>query len=256
MEAKPPHFENRKQHLYIILCAFFLTNAILAEMIGTKLFSVEATLGLPPSDIRLFEDMPLSFNMTAGVVLWPFVFILTDIINEYFGKEGVKKISYITTGLIAYAFFMIWIAIQLSPSAYWLEVNGKDNAGNPFDIDYAFSAILGQGMNIIIASLFSFLVGQILDAYLFSYIKKKTGDKFLWLRSTGSTFVSQWIDSFLVLFLAFYFLPAPEKKWSLSLVFSVGIINYIYKLTMAVLLTPLIYLAHVLIDRYLGVKKA
>lgn len=248
--------ESRKQHLYIILCAFFLTNAILAEMIGTKLFSVEATLGLPPSDIMLFEDMPLSFNMTAGVVLWPFVFILTDIINEYFGKEGVKKISYITTGLIAYAFFMIWIAIRLSPSAYWLEVNSKDGSGNAFNIDYAFSAILGQGMNIIIASLFSFLVGQILDAYLFAYIKKKTGDKYLWLRSTGSTFISQWIDSFLVLFLAFYFLPVPEKKWSLNLVLSVGIINYIYKLTMAVLLTPLIYVAHVLIDRYLGVKKA
>jgi len=256
METNQFISQDKKQHLYIILSAFFLTNALIAEMIGTKLFSVEGTLGLPPAAISLFEDFPLSFNMTAGVVLWPFVFIITDIINEYFGKEGVKKISYITAGLISYAFFMIWIAIQLAPSTYWMEINNKDSVGNFFNVNYAFSAILGQGLNIIIASLFAFLVGQILDAYLFEYIKGKTGDKYLWLRSTGSTFFSQLIDSFLVLFVAFYLLPAPEKKWSMALVLSVGIINYIYKVTMAVLLTPLIYMAHTLIDRYLGVKKA
>ncbi|HVD96882.1 MAG TPA: queuosine precursor transporter [Cytophagaceae bacterium] len=256
METNQFISQDKKQHLYIILSAFFLTNALIAEMIGTKLFSVEGTLGLPPAAISLFEDFPLSFNMTAGVVLWPFVFIITDIINEYFGKEGVKKISYITSGLISYAFFMIWIAIQLAPSTYWMEINNKDSVGNFFNVNYAFSAILGQGLNIIIASLFAFLVGQILDAYLFEYIKGKTGDKYLWLRSTGSTFFSQLIDSFLVLFVAFYLLPAPEKKWSMALVLSVGIINYIYKVTMAVLLTPLIYMAHTLIDRYLGVKKA
>ncbi len=254
MEVKEKIQEGKKHHLYIILCAFFLTNALIAEMIGTKLFSVEATLGLPPANINLFEDFPMSFNMTAGVVLWPFVFIITDVINEYFGKEGVKKISYITAGLISYAFFMIWIAIHLSPSTFWMEINGKDLSGNAFNVDYAFSTILGQGLNIIVGSLFAFLVGQILDAYLFEFIKKKTGDKYLWLRSTGSTFISQLIDSFLVLLVAFYFMPAPDKKWSLALVFSVGIINYIYKLVMAVLLTPLIYVAHSVIDKYLGRK--
>lgn len=243
--------ESKKQYLYIVLCAFFLTNALVAEMIGTKLFSLEATLGLSPANINLFENFPMSFNMTAGVVLWPFVFILTDIINEYYGKEGVKKISYITAALIAYAFLMIWIAIHLSPSEYWLNINSKDHKGNPFSIDYAFSSILGQGLNIIVGSLFAFLVGQILDAYLFDIIKKKTGEKYLWLRATGSTLISQLIDSFVVLFIAFYFMPAADKKWSLALVFSVGIINYIYKLTMAVLLTPVIYLSHSVIDKYL-----
>ncbi|HSZ26031.1 MAG TPA: queuosine precursor transporter [Cytophagaceae bacterium] len=254
MEASEKIQESKKSHLYIVLSAFFLTNALIAEMIGTKLFSLETTLGIPFADIKLFEDFPLNFNMTAGVVLWPFVFILTDVINEYFGKEGVKKISYITACLICYAFFMIWIAIHLSPASFWLEINGKDSVGNVFNIDYAFSTILGQGLNIIVGSLFAFLVGQILDAYLFEYIKKRTGEKFLWLRSTGSTLVSQLIDSFLVLFVAFYFMPAADKKWSLALVFSVGIINYIYKLTVAVLLTPLIYLAHLVIDKYLGRK--
>jgi uncharacterized integral membrane protein (TIGR00697 family) len=252
MEAPVKTEESKKQYLYIILCTFFLTNALVAEMIGTKLFSLEASLGYSPANLTLFENFPLSFNMTAGVVLWPFVFILTDIINEYFGKEGVKKISYITAALIAYAFLMIWIAIQLSPSEYWMNINGKDNTGNSFNVNYAFSTILGQGLNIIVGSLFAFLVGQILDAYLFEYIKKKTGEKYLWLRATGSTFISQLIDSFLVLFVAFYFMPAPDKRWSVALVLSVGIINYIYKLTMAVLLTPLIYLSHSVIDKYLG----
>jgi uncharacterized integral membrane protein (TIGR00697 family) len=252
MEVTVKTQESKKQHLYIILCAFFLTNALIAEMIGTKLFSLEATLGLTPANIQLFEDLPLSFNMTAGVVLWPFVFILTDILNEYFGKEGVKKISYITAGLIAYAFLMIWIAINLSPSDFWININSKDGTGNTFNIDYAFSAILGQGLNIIVGSLVAFLVGQILDAYLFEVIKKKTGDKYLWLRSTGSTFISQLVDSFVVLFIAFYFMPSADKKWSLTLVFSVGLINYIYKLVMAILLTPLIYIAHYIIDKYLA----
>lgn len=254
MEATVKTQEYKKQHLYIILCAFFLTNALIAEMIGTKLFSLEATLGLSPANIQLFENFPLSFNMTAGVVLWPFVFILTDILNEYFGKEGVKKISYITAALISYAFFMIWIAINLSPSDFWININSKDGTGNLFNIDYAFSTILGQGLNIIVGSLVAFLVGQLLDAYLFEVIKKKTGDKYLWLRSTGSTFISQLVDSFVVLFIAFYFMPSPDKRWSLALVFSVGIINYTYKLVMAILLTPLIYVAHYFIDKYLGKK--
>ena len=255
MNAEGTVQEHKKHFLYIILCAFFLTNALIAEMIGTKLFSVEATLGFMPVNIKLFEDFPLSFNMTAGVILWPFVFIITDIINEYFGPSGVKKISYITAGLISYSFFMIWIAIHLTPSDYWMQVNGKDSTGNPFDPDFAFSTILGQGLNIIVGSLIAFLVGQILDAYLFEYIKKRTGEKYLWLLATGSTFVSQLIDSFLVLFIAFYLMPAADKKWSLAFVFSVGIINYIYKLTMAVLLTPLIYLLHSVIDKYLGRKQ-
>ena len=244
--------EYKKHHLYIVLCAFFLTNALIAEMIGTKLFSLEATLGLSPANLTLFENFPMNFNMTAGVILWPFVFILTDILNEYFGKEGVKKISYISAGLIAYAFLMIWIAIHLSPSEFWLNINSKDEAGNSFNVDYAYSTILGQGLNIIVGSLIAFLVGQIFDAYIFELIKKRTGDNYLWLRSTGSTFVSQLIDSFLVLFIAFYFMPAADKKWSLALVFSVGVINYIYKILMATLLTPLIYVAHSVIDKYLA----
>ena len=93
-----------------------------------------------------------------------------------------------------------------------------------------------------------FLVSQLLDASLFSWIKSKTGDRFIWLRSTGSTLVSQLIDSYIVLYIGFV-LPG-----SLSFVdfMSIAPTNYVLKIMIAILLTPLIYLGHYLIRRYLN----
>ena len=82
---------DKKTNLFIILSGIFLTNALLAELIGIKIFSLEATLGFAQAQLHLLDDWVLDFNLTAGVVLWPVVFVTTDIINEYFGKQGVKK---------------------------------------------------------------------------------------------------------------------------------------------------------------------
>jgi uncharacterized integral membrane protein (TIGR00697 family) len=101
-----------------------------------------------------------------------------------------------------------------------------------------------------LGSVVAFLVGQLLDMYLFHYLKTITGSKKIWLRATGSTVVSQLVDSFVVLTIAFYFFG----NWSWSQVISVGIINYIYKLAIAILLTPILYVAHMAIDRYLGIE--
>lgn len=245
--------DEKKRNLYIILAAFLITNALVAEIIGSKIFSLEASLGIIPSKELLFGVLPFQFNMTAGVLLWPFVFITTDIVNEYFGPAGVRRISLITVFCISYAFLMLYLAIKVSPAEFWLGTFAKDNQGNPLNINYAYGAVLGQGMNIIAASLITFIVGQLIDAYIFQYLKKKTGEKMIWLRATGSTVVSQFIDSFVVLLLAFYIFPPKESAWSFSLVVSVAVINYLYKLTMAIALTPLIYIAHGWIDRYLGV---
>lgn len=243
--AKLP--SGRRTRLFIFLSGLFLTNALVAEMIGTKIFSLEKLLTLPPAQIPLPGSAPLDFNLTAGVVIWPVVFILTDIINEYFGKEGVKRISFLTAGFIAYSFIIIWAVTQLPPARFWLDINSQTPDGRPFDINYAFSSIFMQGLGIIIGSLTAFLVGQILDAYVFSAIKKMTGDSKIWLRATGSTLVSQLIDSVVVLFIAFYLFG----NWSFEQVFSVAVINYIYKFVVAVLLTPLLYIAHYFIDKYL-----
>ncbi|WP_186756619.1 queuosine precursor transporter [Echinicola salinicaeni] len=241
-------FHNKKTNLFIILSGIFLTNAILAEIIGVKIFSGEATLGLKPANISFFGEYVLDFNLTAGALLWPVVFITTDIINEYFGKKGVRKISFLTAGFVAYIFIAIAIITNLPPAQFWLEVNNTSPDGTPFDIDYAFNTIFRQGLGIIIGSLTAFLLGQLIDVFVFQKLRKVTGAKMIWLRATGSTLVSQLIDSFVVLGIAFYVFG----NWSIEQLIAVGIINYIYKFTVAIVLTPLLYLAHDIIDKYLG----
>ncbi len=247
---------NKKQNLFLILTGIFLTNAILAEMIGVKIFSGEATLGLPPANIKLLGGYILDFNLTAGVVIWPVVFITTDVINEYFGKRGVRRISYLAAACIAFAFLVIYIITLLPPAEFWLDVNSQDPDGNPFNINYAFKTIFRQGLGIIVGSLVAFLIGQLMDVFIFQKLRRITGEKMVWLRATGSTLVSQFIDSFVVLFIAFYFLAPADSQWSVAQVLSVGIINYIYKFFVAIILTPLIYLGHYLIDNYLGKELA
>lgn len=243
---------SRKTNLFIILGSIFLTNAILAEIIGVKIFSAEKTLGFDPVNWSFFGEYLLDFNLTAGAIIWPVVFITTDIINEYFGKKGVKKISFLTAGLIAYVFVIISLVTALTPADFWLDVNATTPDGSSFNISYAFNTIFRQGLGIIIGSLTAFLLGQLIDVYVFQKLRDVTGEKKIWLRATGSTLVSQFIDSFVVLGIAFYVFG----NWSLSQIIAVGIMNYIYKMTVAIALTPLLYLAHGLIDRYLGKQLA
>ncbi|WP_017732200.1 queuosine precursor transporter [Nafulsella turpanensis] len=245
IEATAP--ARRRNNLFLILSGIFLTNAILAELIGVKIFSAEGSLGLPPAQIPLLDNFRLDFNLTAGAIIWPLVFVTTDIINEYFGPKGVRKISFLTAGLILYVFGVILLVTELEPAAFWLEVNRTDAEGRPFDINTAFNAVFRQGMGIIIGSLTAFLIGQLLDAWVFQRLRSITGSKKIWLRATGSTLISQLVDSFVVLFIAFKLFG----NWSWPQLISVALINYLYKFVVAVLLTPLLYLAHYLIDRYL-----
>lgn len=245
--------KNKKVLLFIALSGIFLTNAIVAEMIGVKIFSLEALLGTSQANIELLGGMILDFNLTAGVLVWPLVFITTDIINEYFGKEAVRKISYLTAFFLIYLFLIIWIATMLPPAEFWLEINKVGEGSSAFNIDYSFSRIFSQGLGIIVGSLTAFLLGQIIDAWIFHKIRKSTGESKLWLRATGSTLISQLFDSFVVLFVAFYIFGGSHA-WTMSQVISVGIINYIYKLSVAILLTPLLYLLHSIIDKYLGLQ--
>ena len=126
-------FEKKKNNLFIVLAGIFITNALLAEMIGVKIFSAEGTLGLQPANLNIL-GFTMDFNLTAGAIIWPIVFITTDLINEYFGKPGVKKISYFTAGLIAYAFVVIFLTMLLAPANFWLDAYNKVPNGNYFDI--------------------------------------------------------------------------------------------------------------------------
>ncbi len=243
--------KQKETRLFLILGCFFVANAIIAEFIGVKIFTVEGTLGIAKFDISMFGVPNLSFNMSAGVLLWPVVFIMTDVINEYYGLRGVKFLSYLAVGLISYAFVMVYLAIKLSPSDFWIM---KDISNGTLNMDDAFNQIFGQGLWIIVGSITAFLIGQIADVTVFHRIKKITGERKLWLRATGSTVVSQFIDSFVVIFIAFYLNPGYDWTW--QMVAAIGLVNYIYKFIVAVSLTPILYIIHYFIDNYLGKELA
>ena len=241
--------EDRATRLFVALAAFFCANAVLAEFIGVKIFALEDTLGIAPLSLHLFGQSG-SLNFTAGTILWPIVFIMTDTVNEYFGKRGVRLISWLAAGLVVYGFVFAYIAIHLAPASWW--VGGMQDQGVP-DYQAAFVAIFGQGMWIIVGSLVAFLLGQLIDVSVFHRIRRATGERHAWLRATGSTAVSQLIDSFVVLYIAFVLGP---QQWSLSLFFAVGTLNYIYKMLAAIALIPLLYLMRAGIRRYLGADRA
>jgi len=239
---------DKKSNLYLLLSVFFVGNAFLAELTGAKIFSLGdliAPLFRPGTNPPLWLS---SMNMSIGVLIWPLVFITSDIMNEYFGRNGVRKISFITAILIAYALVFLLLANALPPATFWLENNQTSPDGNPFNINYAFQKVLGQGVNIILGSITAFLVSQLVDAYTFQFLKKITQHRYLWLRATGSTVISQVIDSFLIIYVAFYLLG----NWSLTQVIQVAVLQYAYKVGLAVILTPAIYGMHWVIDRYLG----
>ncbi len=247
---------DKPTRLFIILAGIFISTALIAEFIGVKIFSLEATLGWKPAAIRLFGG-EYSFNLTCGVLLWPVVFVMTDIINEYYGVKGVRFLSWLTIALIGFGFLIVFGALQTTPNAWW--VTSKQEIGIE-NMETAFHGIYGQGMGIIIASMTAFLVAQLLDVFVFHKIKKWTGEKKIWLRATGSTIVSQLIDSFVVLIIAFYLYPKLVKgqgdPWPFDQLIAICIVNYIYKFIVALLLTPVIYAVHGWIEKYLGHEKA
>jgi queuosine precursor transporter len=236
--------------LFILLSAFFVANTIVAEFIGSKIFSLEKFLGVAPLHLNLFGVEGLGLNLTAGAILWPIVFIMTDIINEYYGPKAVRFLSYMAIGIVFYAFIMVYGAIGLPPNDWWQSQSGLSEIESQSisDMNLSFNKVMGQGLWIIIGSMVAFLVGQILDVAVFHKIKSMTGEKWIWLRATGSTLVSQFIDSFVVLIIAFYI----GADWDLTRVMAIGLVNYFYKFGMAILLTPIIYLSHHGIDAYLG----
>ncbi len=208
----------KKNKVFMLLSGFFITNAIVAELIGSKLIQVGP------------------FAMSIGVIPWPIVFVTTDLINEYFGKEGVKRLTYITVGLIIYTFFLLFLAMMV-PAAPFSPVQAEQ-----------FNAVFGQSMWIIAGSILAFMLSQLIDVLVFTFLKTKTSGKMLWLRATGSTAISQLIDSFVIIGVAFWLPGKVQTSDFLNVAFT----NYSYKFLIAIAATPVIYLVHNLIDNYLA----
>lgn len=216
------NFHSKKDILFLILSGFFITNALVAEMIGGKLIQIGP------------------FTQSIGILPWPIVFLATDITNEYFGKRGVRIITFVTVGLISYTFLLLWLSMKIPAVGF-----------SPIS-EQSFNQVFGQGMYMIVGSLLAFLVSQLTDVGVFWIIRKKTGHKMIWLRATGSTVVAQLIDTFIVQFVAFV-IPGV---WTINEFLKNASFGYVFKLLVALLIIPLIYIAHALIDRYLGEKQA
>ena len=241
--------QERANRMFLVLAAFFVSNALLAEFIGVKIFALEETLGLAPFEWNLFGQTG-SLNFTAGTLLWPIVFVMTDVINEFYGRRGVRFISWLAVVLIVYGFVFAYAAISLAPASWWVGVAADQ--GVP-DYQKAFAAVFGQGLWTIGGSLVAFLVGQLIDVSVFHRIRHATGERLVWLRATGSTAVSQLVDSFIVLYIAFVLGP---QQWPTSLFLAVGSLNYAYKMAAAIALIPLLYLVRRGITAYLGQGQA
>ena len=211
-------FKSKKDTVYVVLAGIFITNAIVAELIGGKLIHIGAAV------------------MSIGILPWPIVFITTDLINEYFGEKGVKKLSLITAALIAYCFVLLYVALKIPA------VQGEN-----LITDSQFTAVFGQSMWIIVGSITAFLVSQLIDVTIFHFVKSRTGNRMIWLRSTGSTVISQLFDSFIVLGIAFWM----TGKMTTDVFIVSAFTGYFVKLIIAILLTPLIYLGHYLIGKYI-----
>ena len=212
------NFNNRKDFVYLTLAGFFVTNAIIGELIGGKLIQMGP------------------FAMSMGVLPWPIVLIVTDLINEHFGKEGVKKLTYLTMGLIAYAFVILFAAMQVTAADF-----------SPVKDD-AFNAVFGQSLWIIFGSIIAFFASQMMDVTVFTWIKNKTNTTHLWLRTAGSTAISQMFDSLAIVGIAFWLPGFLKTEDFLRTAFT----NYSYKFIMAIGTIPLIYLAHYAINKILS----
>lgn len=218
--------QTRREIVYFILGGFFLTNALLGEVTGGKLFEITSL------NLGFFQFN--SVVLSIGVIPWPVVFLTTDLINEYYGRAGVRKLTYLAVGMVVYSFVLLYAAM-LVPAWEKSPVSSE-----------MFAGVFGQSMWIIVGSIVAFLVAQLIDVFVFHLVKQRTGNRLLWLRATGSTAISQLIDTFVVGFIAF----VVPGRLSFGEFLRLAQGNYMYKLGIAILITPLIYLVHAAIDRY------
>ncbi len=221
---------SQHQKLYVFCAAVFITALVIAEATASKFFTA-FHLSSPVTILGVQFD---SVIMTAGVIAFPITFIVTDLMNEYFGYRGVAYVTLVGMVMIIFEFAILQVAMAV-PTASISPVSGA-----------AFNEVFGASGRIILGSLVAYLLGQFADIFLFQWLRKKTGGRALWLRATGSTFGSQFIDTFVVLMVAF------AGQLAFAEIVAITLFNYGYKFIIAIAITPIIYLAHWCMDLYLG----
>jgi uncharacterized integral membrane protein (TIGR00697 family) len=206
----------RKQHLYLWLATLFVAALLTADLIGGKFFRLGG------------------IDLSAGMLAFPLTFVLTDVLNEFYGPTSARRVTYQGLGAAVFAFVVIQVAIALPTSPE-----------SPLP-EAAFNTVFGWSGRLYLASLTAYLFGQLVDIFLFGLLRRLSRQRMLWLRATGSTLVSQLLDTVVVNVV----LLAGQKP--VAFIFAVVRDSYLLKILAAVALTPLIYLVHALVLRFLG----
>lgn len=234
MPMRPFHVLTRPQKVYVVCAAVFVTALVIAEATAGKFFQAFRL----PFTFSLFGFETDVVVMTAGVLAFPVTFVVTDVMNEYFGKRGIRFVTFLGMAMVGFEFVLLQLA---------LAVEATPDSPVPGE---AFGLVFGTTGRVIVGSLTAYLIGQLVDISLFHWLRRRTAGRHLWLRATGSTFGSQLFDTFIVLVVAF------AGQIPLGQIVAITLFNYGYKLLIAVAVTPLIYIGHWLIDRYLGDETA
>jgi len=217
--------------VYLWLAGLFVASLLIADLTGVKLFEL---------DVGLF-----TVRHTCGMVAFPITFLLTDLINEYYGPRGARRIVWLGLAMGFFVFLVVNVSLALPR---WEA---------PFNIaEGSFEAVFANSRVMYVASLAAYLVGSLLDISVFGWLKRLTAGRYVWLRATGSTVVSQAIDSFLVTWLAFSvgraLFPTDAAPMPMPEVLTTALTGYTLKFALALALTPVIYLGRVVLSRGFG----
>ncbi|QSQ22304.1 queuosine precursor transporter [Pyxidicoccus parkwayensis] len=219
---------DRRIQLFVVLAAVFVISLVVGDIISVKLF--EVNLG------------PITAVMSIGMLPFPVTFLLTDILNEFYGKKAARFITWVGFFMAIFSFLVIAIAVRVP----WAPLTRAPDWQGA--VESTFNNIFAGSQRILMASMVAYLIGQFSDIAIFNLLKRITRNKMLWLRATGSTLVSQLIDTVVVQFIAW------SGLLSTSTIFNIIYTSYVVKLLVAVGLTPFIYLGHTFVERKLGIQ--
>lgn len=234
-----PHALSRAQSAYLWLAMVFIASLLVADIVGIKLFRIPL-----PFPVLGFD----AIEHTCGMLTFPVTFLLTDLVNEYYGARAAQRLTYL--GLAAALF--VFAVINLAQALPYLDA--------PYNVRREeFDAIFGSAKIMYIASLCAYLVGQLSDIAMFGFLKRLSGGRLVWLRATGSTVVSQFIDSFVVSYLAFslgrqLFADPANPPAPPSAIPAIAVTGYTLKFVIAIAITPLIYAGRAAMRRWIGVE--
>ena len=207
------------QRIFFALGSVFVTCLVVSDVIGgAKLVELGAIHGR-------------SITVSVGMIAFPLTFVLTDVLNEFYGAKAARFMTYVGLAMLLLTYAILSAATSLPAASY-----------TPYPTQW-FGSIFGSSLRLILASLTAYLIGQLLDIALFVLFKRWARGRYIWLRATGSTVVSQLVDTVVVQFINFGGVLAARDIWSLVQN------SYVLKLILAIALTPLIYLGHAILER-------